>query len=808
MVDIETRSYDQLPEATALTPDDLLTMQGPDAGPLKKISVRKAFQLLQSCDIAVEAVADLTTDAGAIALPVQSLAVVYANPDGTQSGYWVKTSAAGSGTWALTDIQYGNAAGYASQAEVAAAAAAAFGNFKPGTLIEAEALTEEGERFSISDAGTLVAYFRTDVGSTEIARSVTPQSLQQPSAASGIGVSTGRNLQAELDLLRLPPSGDTTGVTDTRAMRALTAVNLPFRIEDFDGTNPYFLLGDITKDIPNGSGAQQITFGVMGNPAAPAEQQPRVIVKKGGVSPFPCSWTSSLIGVAVEYEDVADVPAVSGQTWPYARCVTATGTISTVGGKLRLTVPAGGLIGPNAEFPNVTRGSFVVALNDPAKWQDYWVNNYVGEDSIFQIDAVISDTECTLQGKNGTAYTGPIHVRGNVVTTIWNLVQPTAVRVQDCHFGAVPGCGIVTMGTQFAQFERNYILGIGAPHLRMIYAGNGQGLNFDNGQGGGWGNGGVYHQSIIRENRAFFACGGFALNGLIDSIVANLQIDPNALPGFTQHPAIDTYFTPPTALHNYAAFVNVNPTNITAEDSPADGIYLFQCSKTYLINPHTFDLGTDAYPVTIHACADSGVVNERLDPGTHGDPAKQIRYVGQSDQATSEVLLDRPTRHKQGSAVYQQGVFGSFVRKLDQRDARTVRLYLAAATLKASSAGSYIIDVPAALFDGFAGYTEFKVTGVGFDHSAVWVGGFAGTPPDLQCGTPSDPDYLFGSLSLGVAGATYRKQSAITGFSPTVLPGSTSIRFTITAGDGGTFNNGIFDCSDLFIWVSIEGYTQ
>lgn len=125
MAEIETRSYDQLPEATTLSPDDIITMQSPGGGPAKKIKVGQAFALFQNCDIALQTVADLTTDAAAIALPVQSLAVVYANPDATQSGYWIKTSSAGSGTWALTDIQYGYAAGFAEQAKAEAERASA-----------------------------------------------------------------------------------------------------------------------------------------------------------------------------------------------------------------------------------------------------------------------------------------------------------------------------------------------------------------------------------------------------------------------------------------------------------------------------------------------------------------------------------------------------------------------------------------------------------------------------------------------------------------------------------------------------------
>lgn len=172
MIDIETRSFDQLPLATALAPTDLITMQPPE-GPVRKISVGQVFALFQNCDIALETVAELTTNAAAIALPVQSLAVVYANPDATQSGYWVKTSAAGSGVWALTDIQYGYSAAFAGQAQDARDAAAAFANFVPGSREAAEAATDVGGLFSIADAGTVVAYVRTLDGSDEVARVAT-----------------------------------------------------------------------------------------------------------------------------------------------------------------------------------------------------------------------------------------------------------------------------------------------------------------------------------------------------------------------------------------------------------------------------------------------------------------------------------------------------------------------------------------------------------------------------------------------------------------------------------------------------------
>lgn len=215
MAEIETRSFEQLPEATSLSPDDIITMQSP-SGPAKKIKVGQAFALFQNCDIALETVADLTTDAAAIALPVQSLAVVYANPDATQSGYWLKTSAAGSGTWALTDIQYGYSAAYADQAKGARDAAAAFANFVPGTREAAEAVTEVGGLFSIADAGTVVAYVRTEAGSDELAR-VATQAEMLARARTAIS-------RVALAALPAPVLGQTAILAEGRREGVFTAV--------------------------------------------------------------------------------------------------------------------------------------------------------------------------------------------------------------------------------------------------------------------------------------------------------------------------------------------------------------------------------------------------------------------------------------------------------------------------------------------------------------------------------------------------------------------------------------------------------
>lgn len=78
------------------------------------------------------------------------------------------------------DLVGAAAAPHVQNAAVSAAAAAAYSNFLPGTLAEAEAVTEEGDRFAISEGGTLVAYLRTAGGSTEISRAVTPASLGAP----------------------------------------------------------------------------------------------------------------------------------------------------------------------------------------------------------------------------------------------------------------------------------------------------------------------------------------------------------------------------------------------------------------------------------------------------------------------------------------------------------------------------------------------------------------------------------------------------------------------------------------------------
>lgn len=628
--------------------------------------------------------------------------------------------------------------------------------------------------------------------------------LSQDETADRIGTASGETVQAALDKLRLAPSGDTTGETDTRRFRALVTAGLPIKLDDFDGTNAYYLCGDVTADVPADAPGKQYKFGVFGNPGAPDDQKPRIIVKKGGVTAFPCSWASQFKGCALEYDDVDDVPAVGGLTWPYARCVATTGTISTVSDKLRLTV-SGGLIGTDEEFPNVTRGSIVVALADDEKPEDYWVNNYVDEDSVFQIDEVISDTVCTLQGKAGSAYTGPVHIRGNGPTTVWTQFQPSNIEVTHNSWGNIPGCGFMTMGVQFLDCANNNTLGIGAPHFRMVYAGNGQGLNFDNGQGSGWGNGGTYHQSAIHEQRAFYACGGYAIGGPIDTSIEHNQIDPNAVDDtFAEHAVINTYFSPPTGIHRFGGSINVNYENITCEDSPR-GIEFFQVSLSRIVHPHTYDLGFDTHPLTINGCSNLIVELPRFEAGPNGDPSKKFQYIGQGDGPESEVTIEYGGRHGRVNAVYQNGVFGKEVSSLDVRDLGYRKLALSASVLEASSSGVYVIDLPLATFGGFAGFTEYVLASVLLEHSKVWAGSFPGNSPTIECGTPSASTKYFGALNLDVAASTYIKLNAITGFAEQIMDAASSVRFTIRSGGGGAFNNGTFDAGNLTIWIRIYG---
>jgi len=633
--------------------------------------------------------------------------------------------------------------------------------------------------------------------------------------ADKIGASDNRDVQAWIDDLSvgsvgLRPSGDVSGNTDLAAMQALVAAGKTIRLENYDGTNAYYVSGDVTALIPENAPGMQYAASILGDPGARENLKPRIIVTKPGVTPFPASWGGALVGLAIVYGQMDVTPAVSGQTVPYARAIAATGTISTVEGKLRLTVPAGGLIGPDAAHPNVTRGSMVVMLADPAKEQDYWIHNYGDEDSIFQIDKVVSDTVCTLQGKDGTAYTGPVHIRGNAAATVWTEWQPTGFIMRDCALGAVPGCAFMTMGAQFLSIKNNIgTIDGNAPHLRMIYAGNGQGLNRDAGvgTGGGWGNGGVYHQCAIREVRTFFAGGGFAISGLIDSDVRNLQVDPNA----GSNAATATYFTPPTAIQRFGGLVNVDLCNITCEDSPADGIELFQCSRTRLINPHVFELGVDSWPITIRACSNCAIEGERIDIPTGGDPNRRIRYLGQSSAANNEVALDRSGRFGRKTAVRQQGLFGREISVLDQRDRMRFALSLPAATLEASSASIYFLELPSAEFDEFDGFDHFRLEDISFEHGGAWTGAFNATPPDIACGTAADHAAVFAELPLNVAAGFYRRQSRLTGFSPVdfcagQLGANTNLRFTIRSGDGGPFNNGTFNAAgDLKIWVTISG---
>ena len=348
---------------------------------------------------------------------------------------------------------------------------------------------------------------------------------------------------------------------DTQAFKEIVARDLHMRLTP--GAT-YYLEDDVTAGHPDRDAFKVMIQGTAGEVQV---HRPRIVVTKPGVTPFPVASESYVEGVAIEYQAQARTPAVGGDSWIYARALSVpSASIGTVRGKLTLRVSTGGLAG------NVTRGSVVVVLADRSRTGDHWTNNYDSFDSIFQIDAVLDDQTATLQGKQDADLSGvPVHIRGCALSVIWMRHQPTAVMFQNNTLGPIPGFGVVTMGAQKLRVEGNRIHNLGAPHLGVLFAGSGQGFYGDAGGGGGWGNSGVYHQCSFEKNMLFYACGGAAINGWVDSRIIQNQFDQN----HSTNRALATYFPNFSAVYTLGNCYNCAIENNAAEDSPCpDGMRL------------------------------------------------------------------------------------------------------------------------------------------------------------------------------------------------------------------------------------------
>lgn len=103
----ETRDLAGLPVSAAVSAGDHLVLVGGAVG--KRLPVEKLIASTQAAQGAVADVAKLTTEAAITSLPVNSLVLVYADPDPRKSGYWVRVAQNGNAAdWQQTDIGYGS----------------------------------------------------------------------------------------------------------------------------------------------------------------------------------------------------------------------------------------------------------------------------------------------------------------------------------------------------------------------------------------------------------------------------------------------------------------------------------------------------------------------------------------------------------------------------------------------------------------------------------------------------------------------------------------------------------------------------
>lgn len=97
MVD-ETRTPEQLQRTAVAFGNDLLVIQSP-GGPVQAIELARLIGRLGPVDLVVAEFADLTVDHDA-----GTLAIVYADPDPSFLGYFVKFGANGTGGWIYSDV--------------------------------------------------------------------------------------------------------------------------------------------------------------------------------------------------------------------------------------------------------------------------------------------------------------------------------------------------------------------------------------------------------------------------------------------------------------------------------------------------------------------------------------------------------------------------------------------------------------------------------------------------------------------------------------------------------------------------------
>ncbi len=177
---IETRTPDQLPRATSISPNALVTVQE-EGGPVVALAVKQLLGRLIQTDTVKETRVGLLAELGH---DESSVGLVYADPDPAKNGWYRKVGASGVGTWTqfekLSAYAAAEIAGYVAQASNSATAAGLARDqaadlvlpaniFIDVPLATAEAAVANGTAFKLVDSGTgLVSVRRRTPGGSNL----------------------------------------------------------------------------------------------------------------------------------------------------------------------------------------------------------------------------------------------------------------------------------------------------------------------------------------------------------------------------------------------------------------------------------------------------------------------------------------------------------------------------------------------------------------------------------------------------------------------------------------------------------------
>lgn len=196
----ETRRYKQLPRATAISPQALIAFEE-EEGPLQAIELKRLLGRLIQTDTVKETRADLLAD---LDHDDASVALVFADPDPAQNGWYRKAGAVDEGTWLqfekLSDMAAAEIAEYVDSAAASAAAAlAAAGVNEYASASAGIDGTSEGETFWVDSGDGTGTTYRHDAGPIATAIGKFIKDPTGAGAAGILGVAGGGNVQQALD---------------------------------------------------------------------------------------------------------------------------------------------------------------------------------------------------------------------------------------------------------------------------------------------------------------------------------------------------------------------------------------------------------------------------------------------------------------------------------------------------------------------------------------------------------------------------------------------------------------------------------